>query len=172
MGMGGGTFLVPLLAVCFGVEQVFCQSTNVLCFLTLAIVCFVIYVIRKMIDFKVMFLVGLPASIVAGLACVFSLKVDSSVLRIIFASFIILIGVVLFFVNLFQNKKAYQKMYDSIFYPAISQFVKDETKKLYQLEFFTQGVVGIVNKWIEMDCVTEIEDVIQIIKNCVGYTIG
>ena len=47
MGMGGGTFLVPLLAVCFGVEQVFCQSTNVLCFLTLAIVCFVIYVIRK-----------------------------------------------------------------------------------------------------------------------------
>lgn len=74
--------------------------------------------------------------------------------------------------QLFQNKKAYQKMYDSIFYPAISQFEKDETKKIYQLEFFTQGVVGIVNKWIEMDCVTEIEDVIQIIKNCVGYTIG
>lgn len=74
--------------------------------------------------------------------------------------------------QLFQNKKAYQKMYDSIFYPAISQFEKDETKKIYQLEFFIQGVVGIVNKWIEMDCVTEIEEVIQIIKNCVGYTIG
>ena len=43
MGMGGGTFLVPLLALCFGVEQIYCQSTNVLCFLILAIICFVIY---------------------------------------------------------------------------------------------------------------------------------
>ena len=36
MGMGGGTFLVPLLSLCFGVEQIFCQSTNVLCFLILS----------------------------------------------------------------------------------------------------------------------------------------
>ena len=53
MGMGGGTFLVPLLSLCFGVEQIFCQSTNVLCFLILAVVCFVIYAFKKLIDFKV-----------------------------------------------------------------------------------------------------------------------
>ena len=105
MGMGGGTFLVPLLSLCFGVEQIFCQSTNVVCFLILAVVCFIIYVIKKLIDFKVMLCVGLPAMVVAGLACILSIKIHSSVLRIIFASFIILIGVVMLVMNILQNKK-------------------------------------------------------------------
>lgn len=105
MGMGGGTFLVPLLSLCFGVEQIFCQSTNVVCFLILAVVCFVIYVVKKLIDFKVMLCVGLPAMVVAGLACILSIKIHSNVLRIIFASFIILIGVVMLVMNILQNKK-------------------------------------------------------------------
>ncbi len=71
--------------------------------------------------------------------------------------------------QLFQNKKAYQKMYDRIFYPAISQFVKEEPQKIYMLEYFTQGVVGIINKWIDLDCETEIDELVQIIKNCIGY---
>ena len=61
------------------------------------------------------------------------------------------------------------KMYDKIFYPAISQFIKDETQKVYNLEFFTQGVVGIIKKWLALDCVTEIDELIAVIKNCVGY---
>ena len=104
MGMGGGTFLVPLLSLCFGVEQIFCQSTNVVCFLILAIVCFVIYAIKKLIDFRVVLCVGLPAMIVAGLACLLSIRIQSNVLRIIFACFIILIGVVMLVMNLLQNK--------------------------------------------------------------------
>ena len=111
MGMGGGTFLVPLLSLCFGVEQIFCQSTNVICFLILAVVCFVIYAVKKLIDFKVMICVGLPAAVVAGVACVFSLKIHSSVLRMIFAVFIILIGVTMFVVNLIQKNK--KKMHKS-----------------------------------------------------------
>ena len=71
--------------------------------------------------------------------------------------------------HLFQREKAYRKMYDTIFYPAISQYVKDESQRIYNLEFFTQGVVGIVLKWIELDCETEIADLIKIIKNCIGY---
>ena len=60
-------------------------------------------------------------------------------------------------------------MYDSIFYPAISQFVKDEAQRIYNLEFYTQGVAGIIRKWVELDCDTEIEELIKIIKACVGY---
>ena len=105
MGMGGGTFLVPLLSLCFGVEQIFCQSTNVLCFLILAIVCFVIYVVKKLIDFRVMIFVGVPASIVAGFACLFSLKIHSNILRMIFAGFIILVGVVMFVMSLIQKRE-------------------------------------------------------------------
>ena len=71
--------------------------------------------------------------------------------------------------QLFQARKAYQKMYDKIFYPAISQFIKGENERIYYLEFFTQGVVGIVHKWLDLDCATDIEELIDIIKNCVRY---
>ena len=105
MGMGGGTFLVPLLGICFGVEQIYCQSTNIVCFLFLAVICFVIYACKKMIDFKIMLLVGLPASVMSGLACILSLKIHSNVLKMIFAGFIILIGLIMFFINLKPCKK-------------------------------------------------------------------
>ena len=70
--------------------------------------------------------------------------------------------------QLFQVERVYKQMYDVIFYPAISLFLKDETQKTYNLEFFTRGVAGIVHKWIQLDCSTEIPDLIEIIKNCVG----
>ena len=73
--------------------------------------------------------------------------------------------------QLFQAKNTYQQMYDKIFLPAISQFIDDKNEKIYFLEFFTKGVVAIVHKWIEQDCKTEIEDLINIIKKCVNYDI-
>ena len=72
--------------------------------------------------------------------------------------------------HLFQKNAVRKGMYDKIFYPAISQFVCEENQKIYILEFFTEGVVGIVYKWIDLDCVTPIEEVVEIIKNCVGYS--
>lgn len=72
--------------------------------------------------------------------------------------------------HLFHTKQTYQKMYDEIFYPAISQFLSQETEKIYNLEFFTGGVSAIVRKWIDLDCATEIDELISIIKNCIGFT--
>ena len=74
--------------------------------------------------------------------------------------------------QLLKSKNTYQKMYDTIFYPAVSQFISDETEKTYVFEFFTQGVVAIVHKWMELDCSTDIETLICIIKNCVGYNLN
>ncbi len=71
--------------------------------------------------------------------------------------------------QLFQARKAYERMYDKIFYPAISQFVLNENEKIYKLEFFTQGVVAIIHKWLALDCVTEIEELLSIIKGCIDY---
>ena len=48
-------------------------------------------------------------------------------------------------------------------------FVNNETKKIYNLEFFTQGVAGIIRKWIELDCITEVDEIVEIIKACVGF---
>lgn len=96
MGMGGGTFLIPLLSLVFGFSQTICQSTNVVCFVVLASICFVIYVKNKLIDFKAMFCVGLPALAIAILASIFALKIKSDLLGILFACFIILVGIFCF----------------------------------------------------------------------------
>ncbi len=71
--------------------------------------------------------------------------------------------------QLFQVQRTYKKMYDKIFYPAISLFVNDESEKIYNLEFFTSGVAAIVHKWLALDCATETHDLVKIIKNCIGY---
>ena len=71
--------------------------------------------------------------------------------------------------HLFKSKSAYNKMYDEVFYPAISQFIKDEKERIYLLEFFTGGVTSIVSKWLDLDCVTETSEIVKIIKNCIGY---
>ena len=73
--------------------------------------------------------------------------------------------------QLFQNKESYQKMYNLIFYPAISLFVNNENERIYYLEFFTQGIAAIVHKWLEFDCATEIKELIDIIKKCINYNI-
>ena len=73
---------------------------------------------------------------------------------------------------LFQTQKAYKQMYDKIFYPAISRFLSKENEKIYNLEFFIGGVSAIIHKWLDMDCETEIEELIRIIKNCINYTLA
>ena len=72
--------------------------------------------------------------------------------------------------HLFHTKQTYQKMYDEIFYPAISQFLTQETEKIYNLAFFTGGVSALVHKWLDLDCKTDIHELIFIIKNCIGFT--
>lgn len=105
MGMGGGTFLIPLLSLFLHVEQIQCQSTNVICFVVLAVVCFVIYIKNKLIDYKAFFIIAVPASAIAFFASLFALKTNSELLQILFACFIILVGVFYFIKTLVAMKK-------------------------------------------------------------------
>lgn len=104
MGMGGGTFLIPLLSIIFGVEQIICQSTNVLCFVVLSIICAIIYFKDKLVNLKVLLSVAIPASIIASLGSLFALKISSNILRILFAGFVILVGVIYFVVAIIELK--------------------------------------------------------------------
>ncbi len=71
--------------------------------------------------------------------------------------------------QLFHARKTYQQMYDKIFYPAISQFISQENEKIYTLAFYTNGVAAIVRQWLELDCVTDIDELVTLIKKLVGY---
>ena len=71
--------------------------------------------------------------------------------------------------HLFKVNSAYEKMCDKIFYPAMRSFNVSPEKEPYIFEYFTKGVVAIINKWIELDCKLEIPALIQIIMDCVNY---
>ena len=112
MGMGGGTFLIPLLSLFFGVEQIICQSTNVICFVFLAIICALIYAKNKLIDFKVALCVSIPAALIATFSSLFAVKISSQILQVCFSIFIILVGIFYFVKTIIlmrKNKKLNDK---------------------------------------------------------------
>ena len=70
---------------------------------------------------------------------------------------------------IFNNEKIYNKMKKEIFMPAISKFNIPKEEQEYTIEFFTKGVLGIVYKWLELDCVDSIEDIVSMIIKLVGF---
>jgi len=94
MGMGGGTFLIPLVTILMNVEQNIAQCINLLVFVPMAIITIIIYAKQKLIDFKNWWLVSVPACVVSTIGVILAVELPGSILKIIFGSFIAVIGVV------------------------------------------------------------------------------
>lgn len=94
MGMGGGTFLIPLITLLMNVEQEVAQCINLLVFIPMAVVDIIIYSKKKYIDYKNWWIISVPAVIISTLGALVAFKLPGNVLKIIFGSFISLIGIV------------------------------------------------------------------------------
>lgn len=94
MGMGGGTFLIPLITLLMNVEQEVAQCINLLVFIPMAVVDIIIYSKKKYIDYKNWWIISIPAVIISTLGALVAFKLPGNVLKIIFGSFISLIGIV------------------------------------------------------------------------------
>ena len=94
MGMGGGTLLIPALTIIMGVEQEIAQSTNLLVFVPCAIVCIIIYAKSSLIDFKNSWIIVVASIVVSVIAALIAVRIESKILKIIFGSFIALLGLV------------------------------------------------------------------------------
>ena len=73
--------------------------------------------------------------------------------------------------ELFKNDAIYKNMSLQIFYPVLSKFNIPKDEIPYRLEYFTRGIVGIVNKWLDLNCEMPIEKIVQLIIDCVGFGI-
>ncbi len=71
--------------------------------------------------------------------------------------------------HLFNNRRAFERMYAEIFTHILDKFGVDEEKKPYVFAFFAQGVLAIVMKWVEGGCVEEADFVMNLIREMVGY---
>lgn len=71
---------------------------------------------------------------------------------------------------LFNNDGIYKNMSVEIFYPILLKFNIPKEEIPYRLEYFTRGVAGIVSKWVALNCEMEINKIVQLIIDCVGFT--
>lgn len=94
MGMGGGTFLIPLITLLMNVKQEVAQCVNLLVFIPMAIVDIIIYSKKKLIDFKNWWIISIPAVIISTIGALIAFKLPANILKIIFGSFIGIIGIV------------------------------------------------------------------------------
>ena len=92
MGMGGGTFLIPLLTILMKVNQQVAQCVNLLVFIPLAIVVLIIYSKQKLLKLKGVFWLVVPATIVSILGSLLAIDIRGKTLKIIFGIFLILVG--------------------------------------------------------------------------------
>ncbi len=91
MGMGGGTFLIPLLVIFGGVGQHLAQAINLLAFIPMSIVALVFHVRNGLVKFRYL-LLAIPATAVSVLAALLSKNVDAHSLSVLFGYFLILLG--------------------------------------------------------------------------------
>ena len=93
MGMGGGTFLLPLLVIVCSFSQLQAQSVNLLAFIPMAIFALIIHIKNGLVNYKVGLIAAL-LSCAGTVAGVFLLKiVDAFYLRLLYALFLLCIGV-------------------------------------------------------------------------------
>ena len=65
---------------------------------------------------------------------------------------------------LFNIDKITNRLYKDIFDIALTNFKVKEEEKKYMFSFYTEGVIGIIKRWLEADCNDEIDLIISIIE--------
>ncbi len=93
MGIGGGTVLIPVLTLLFGMEQKTAQALNILYFIPTAIAAIIMHRKNNLIETKI-----LPALIVGGVVgaiagSVVAMRLNNAVLGKLFAVFLLIMGI-------------------------------------------------------------------------------
>lgn len=93
MGMGGGTLLIPLLTLFAKMEQHSAQSLNLIAFVPMSAVALAIHIKNKLVDFKQVLWIALPA-VAAGVGASYLSKMTAAhSLSRYFGIFLVAIGI-------------------------------------------------------------------------------
>ena len=93
MGMGGGTFLIPLLNVFYNVEQHTAQAINLISFIPMAVISLIVHFKNKLIDKRGVLYLIIPGvlSVVGG--AYLAKLIKGVLLKRIFGGFLILLAI-------------------------------------------------------------------------------
>lgn len=108
MGMGGGTLLIPMLTLICNIQQVTAQKINLVCFLPMAIASLIFHIKNKLVVFKKSYLIMISGVVFSCLVSFIAVKTNSKKLKIYFAIFLIVLGIIQL-ISLFIEKKQSKK---------------------------------------------------------------
>lgn len=104
LGMGGGTVLIHLLTIFFGVEQKMAQGINLLAFVVMAVVSLCIHARNGLVETKGLFFVVLGGVVFSCGGSLLALFLPSSLLKVLFGFFLCFLAIIEIF-KVFWNKK-------------------------------------------------------------------
>ncbi len=93
MGMGGGTILITILVCFMGIEQKTAQASNLIFFIPTSIVATIVNIKNKEIKWKLAVPIAILGVIGAFIGSFIATKIDTSILRKLFAVFLIIIAI-------------------------------------------------------------------------------
>ena len=104
MGMGGGTFLIPLFQF-LNYEQKIIQAANLISFLPMAIIALVFHFKNKLVKTKGVWWMTVPALVFSVVGAIITNNAKPEFLKVCFGIFFLIIGVV----QLVQSVKKLKK---------------------------------------------------------------
>lgn len=71
--------------------------------------------------------------------------------------------------NIFNKKYTSELLYEELFSLILDKYGVNESEKEYIFSYFSLGLVAIIQKWIEKDCIDDIEMIANIMKKVIRY---
>lgn len=105
LGMGGGTLTIPALVIFLSVGQHTAQSVNIVSFTIMSVISVIILSKQKLIKWKNVWFILIPASITAILSAILALNVKAPVLKSLFGGFLLILGLIFLFTTLKKSTK-------------------------------------------------------------------
>ncbi len=93
LGMGGGTLTIPALVIFLGVNQGMAQCINIVSFIPMSIVSVIILSRQKLIKWKNVWYIMIPAVISAVGGAILAVNCESELLKTFFGVFLLILGV-------------------------------------------------------------------------------
>lgn len=92
MGMGGGTVLIPILAIFCEVGQHAAQGVNLISFIPMAVLAIVLHLKNKLINFKYVMYCILPGVLTCVIGCFIAKSMSGDLLRRCFGGFLLILS--------------------------------------------------------------------------------
>ena len=105
MGMGGGTVLIPLLGIFFGMEQHLAQAINLISFVPMAVIALIIHFRNGLVETSGLWEIIVIGLIACVVGCFIAKNITADVLKRIFGGFLVVFSIIQIYGIVRKNKE-------------------------------------------------------------------